>query len=144
VEKLCNLDKPYFLTFLGFYLIIIGKGVDNMSELGNKDVFSANLTYYLAQKDVMQKDLAKHLGISQASVNDWIKKRTYPRMDKLQMTAEFLGVKMTDLVEPRNKMSSTEDKRISDKEQLVLDLFHKVPDEKKDFLIKMIQAAIDN
>jgi transcriptional regulator with XRE-family HTH domain len=115
-----------------------------MSELGNKDVFSANLIYYLAQKDVMQKDLAKHLGISQASVNDWIKKRTYPRMDKLQMTAEFLGVKMTDLVEPRNKMSSTEDKRISDKEQLVLDLFHKVPDEKKDFLIKMIQAAIDN
>lgn len=115
-----------------------------MSELGNKEVFSANLTYYLAQKDVMQKDLAKYLGISQASVNDWIKKRTYPRMDKLQMTAEFLGVKMTDLVEPRNKMSSTEDKRISDKEQLVLDLFHKVPDEKKDFLIKMIQAAIDN
>lgn len=115
-----------------------------MSELGNKDVFSTNLTYYLAQKDVMQKDLAKHLGISQASVNDWIKKRTYPRMDKLQMTAEFLGVKMTDLVEPRNKMSSTEDRRISDKEQLVLDLFHKVPDEKKDFLIKMIQAAIDN
>lgn len=115
-----------------------------MSELGNKDVFSANLLYYLAQKDVMQKDLAEHIGVAQSTVTDWIKKRTYPRMDKLQRTAEFLGVKMTDLVEPRNKVSSADDKRVSDQEQLVLDLFSKVPDEKKAFLIKMIQAAIDN
>ena len=115
-----------------------------MSELGNKQVFSANLTYYLAQKDVMQKDLAKYLGVSQASVNHWIKKRTYPRMDNLQMTAEFLGVKMTDLVEPRNKISNTEDKRISDKEQLVLDLFHKIPDGNKDIAIKMLQTLTGN
>ena len=115
-----------------------------MSELGNKEIFSANLLYYLAQKDVMQKDLAKHIGVSQATITDWIKMRTYPRMDKLQRTAEYLGVKMTDLVEPRNKVSSTDNKRVSDQEQVVLDLFHKVPDEKKEFLIKMIQAVIDN
>jgi transcriptional regulator with XRE-family HTH domain len=115
-----------------------------MSELGNKEVFSANLTYYLAQKDVMQKDLAKYLGISQASVNDWIKKRTYPRMDKLQMTAEFLGVQMTDLVEPRNKVSTANDKRISDKEQLVLDLFHQIPDGNKEIALKMLQTLIGN
>ncbi len=114
-----------------------------MSELGNKQIFSANLLYDLAQKDLQQKDLAKHLGVSNASVNDWIKMRTYPRMDKLQMTAEFLGVQMTDLCEPRNKVSVTTNKTISDKEQEILDLFHKVPDEKKEFLLKMIQAAID-
>ncbi len=115
-----------------------------MSNLGNKEIFASNLLYYLEKKDVMQKDLAKHLGVSQSSITDWIKKRTYPRMDKLQMTAEYFGVKMTDLVEPRNKVSATTNKTISDKEQLVLDLFHKVPDEKKEFLIKMIQAAIDS
>jgi transcriptional regulator with XRE-family HTH domain len=114
-----------------------------MSELGNKQIFSANLLYYLAQKDVMQKDLAKHIGVSQATITDWIKMRTYPRMDKLQLTAEFLRVQMTDLCEPRNKVSVTTNKAVSDKEQEVLDLFHKVPDEKKEFLLKMIQAAID-
>ena len=115
-----------------------------MSELGNKEVFSANLLYYLEQKEVMQKDLAKHLKISTASVNDWVKMRTYPRMDKLQMTAEFLGVKMTDLVEPRNKISATTNKRVTEKEQLVLDLFHKIPDDRKEFFIKMLQVEIDN
>lgn len=115
-----------------------------MSNLGNKEIFSANLMYYIEKKDVMQKDLAKYLGVSQSSITDWIKKRTYPRMDKLQLTAQFFGIEITDLVEPRNKVSSITNKTVSDKEQLVLDLFHKVPDEKKDFLIKMIQAVIDN
>ena len=114
-----------------------------MSELGNKAVFSANLSYYLELRGKSQKELAQHLGISQASVNDWVKMRTYPRMDKLQLTSEFLGVQMTDLCEPRNKVSAATNKAISDKEQEVLDLFHKVPDEKKEFLLKMIQAAID-
>ena len=115
-----------------------------MSNLGNKEIFSANLVFYLEKKQVMQKDLAKYLGVSQSSITDWIKKRTYPRMDKLQLTAQFFGIEITDLVEPRNKVSATTNKTVSDKEQLVLDLFHKVPDEKKDFLIKMIQAAIDS
>ena len=47
---------------------------------------------------------------------------------------------MSDLVEDENVRTET----VSDKEQLILDMFHKVPDEKKDFLIKMIQAVIDN
>lgn len=115
-----------------------------MSYLGNKEIFSANLMYYLEQKDVMQKDLAKYLGVSQSTITDWIKKRTYPRMDKLQLAAQFFGIEITDLVEPRNKVSATTNKTISDKEQQILDLFHKVPDEKKEFLIKMLQAATDN
>ena len=115
-----------------------------MSELGNKEIFSANLLYYLAQKDVMQKDLAKYIKVSQSTITDWIKMRTYPRMDKLQRTAEYLGVKMTDLVEPRNKISTTTNKRVTEKEQLVLDLFHKIPDDRKEFFIKMLQVEIDN
>lgn len=115
-----------------------------MSNLGNKEIFSTNLLYYLEQKDVMQKDLAKYLKVSQSTITDWIKKRTYPRMDKLQLTAQFFGIEMTDLVEPRNKVSATTNKAVTDKEQLILDLFHKIPDEKKEFVIKMIQAAIDN
>mgnify|MGYP003296585969 CR=1 FL=1 len=61
-------------------------------------------------------------------------------MDKVQLLADYFGIKKSDLVEDVNVKTET----ISDKEQLVLDLFHKVPDEKKEFLIKMLQAAIDS
>ena len=111
--------------------------------LGNKDVFSANLIYYIESKGVTQREVAKHIKVTESSITDWITKRHYPRLDKIQLLAEFFGVDMTDLVEPK-KTKSANERTLTDKEQLILDLFHKVPDEKKEFLIKMIQAAIDS
>ncbi len=109
------------------------------SYLGDKDVFSANLTYYIEKSQLTQKEVAKRIKVTESSITDWVTKRHYPRLDKIQLLAEVLGVQMTDLVEPRN----TEEKITAEKEQELLDLFHKVPDEKKEFLLKMIQAAID-
>ena len=108
--------------------------------LGNKDVFSANLEYYIDSKNVTQRELAKAIGVTESSITDWITKRHYPRLDKIQLIAEFFGIQMTDLVEPRGNSK----KSYSDKEQLVLELFHKIPDDRKDFFIKMLQVEIDN
>jgi transcriptional regulator with XRE-family HTH domain len=116
--------------------------VNEMSKsyLGDKDVFSANLVYYIEKSHLTQKEVAKKIGVTESSITDWVTKRHYPRLDKIQLLAEAFGIKMTDLVEPLDLSK----KSISDQEQLILDLFHKVPDEKKEFLIKMIQAASDN
>jgi transcriptional regulator with XRE-family HTH domain len=110
------------------------------TDLGNKEVFSRNLRRYIDQSGKTQKEIAKALGVGQSTFCDWVKGRIYPRMDKVQLLAEYFGIKMSDLVENENIRTET----VSDKEQQILDLFHKVPDEKKDFLIKMLQAAIDN
>ncbi len=110
------------------------------TDLGNKEVFSRNLKRHLDKSGKLQKEVAKAVGVSTGTFCDWIKGRAYPRMDKVQLLAEYFGIKMSDLVENENVRTET----ISDKEQLVLDLFHKVPDEKREFLIKMIQAAIDS
>lgn len=109
------------------------------SYLGDKDVFSTNLTYYIEKSQLTQKEVAKRIKVTESSITDWVTKRHYPRLDKIQLLAEVFGIQMTDLVEPMN----TEEKTAAEKEQKLLDLFHKVPDEKKEFLLKMIQAAID-
>lgn len=71
-----------------------------MSEnLFNNQVFVNNLKYYVEQKGVTQKDVAEALGMSQGAVTDWMKLRSYPRMDKLQMLAEYFGIEKSDLVE---------------------------------------------
>ena len=69
--------------------------------IGNKKVLADNLTYYIEKKGVMQKDVAKAIKIANSSVTDWVKGRSYPRMDKLQMLAEYFGVEILDLIEPR-------------------------------------------
>lgn len=110
------------------------------TDLGNKEVFSRNLKRHLDKSGKLQKEVAKAVGVSTGTFCDWIKGRAYPRMDKVQMLAEFFGIKMSDLVENENVRTET----VSDKEQLVLDLFHKIPDERKEFFIKMLQVEIDN
>ena len=71
----------------------------NDNNLGNKRVFSENLLHYLAKHGEMQKDIATVAGVSSGTVTDWIKMRSYPRMDKIQLLAEHWGIDMSDLVE---------------------------------------------
>lgn len=98
----------------------------------NKEVFSSNLLFYLNKKNIMQKDLAKYLGISQSSVTDWVKTRTYPRMDKIQAIANYFCITVSDLIEEKN--------RISIEEQKILDLYSEIPEDKKDIVIKFLES----
>lgn len=69
------------------------------TNIGNKTVFVENFNYYLIKNNERKIDIARLLGVSQATVSDWTKLRTYPRMDKIQMLAEHWGIDMVDLVE---------------------------------------------
>ena len=71
----------------------------NDSNLGNKIVFSENLKYYLAKSGDKQKDISTVAKVSQGTISDWLKRRSYPRMDKIQLLAEHWGIEMADLVE---------------------------------------------
>lgn len=110
------------------------------SYLGNKDVFSANLTYYIEKSHLTQKEVAKKIGVTESSITDWVTKRHYPRLDKIQLLAEVFGVKPTDLVEPLDLSQKT----IDEKKQLVLDLFDRIPDGNKEIAIKMLQTLTGN
>lgn len=77
----------------------------NDENIYNKQVFANNLRYYIQEKGVTQKEIAELLGMSQGSISDWMKLRTYPRMDKIQMLAEYFGIEKSDLVEDRRVKS---------------------------------------
>jgi repressor LexA len=74
-------------------------------NLFNKQVFVNNLKYYIQKKGVMQKDVAEAIGVSQGAFTDWMKLRNYPRMDKIQLLAEYFGIEKSDLVEDHSVTS---------------------------------------
>ena len=78
---------------------MVGK---NDSNLGNKIVFSDNLNYYIVKTGVKQRDVAKVARVSEGTICDWLKRRSYPRMDKIQLLAEYFDIQMSDLVEERS------------------------------------------
>lgn len=110
------------------------------TDLGNKEIFSRNLKRYIDKSGRTQKEIAEEIGVGQSTFTDWVKGRIYPRMDKVEKLANYFGIKKSDLVEDVNVGKET----VSNKEQLVLDLFHKIPDGNKELAIKMLQAMIDN
>ena len=87
-----------------------------------------------------QKEVAAAVGVTTGNFCDWMKCRSYPRMDKVQALADYFGIQKSDLVEDVNVATEA----VSSEDQRVLDLFHKVPEDKREFVLSLIQVTIDN
>lgn len=110
------------------------------TDLGNKEVFVRNLKRHLEYSGKTQKEVAMAIGVTPGTFCDWMNLRAYPRIDKIQKLADYFNIKKSELVEDANVTKES----VSDKEQFVLDLFHKLSDDRKDFFIKMLQVELDN
>lgn len=74
-----------------------------MSNIGNKEVFARNLQYYMEQRGKSQKELAEILNVSTSAFNDWMKAKKYPRIDKIEMLANYFNILKSDLIEEKTK-----------------------------------------
>ena len=73
-----------------------------MSNIGNKETMAKNLSYYLEKTGISQKDLAEVVGVATSTVNDWIKAKKYPRIDKIEIMADYFGILKSDLIEEKS------------------------------------------
>lgn len=69
----------------------------------SKEVFAKNLRYYMERKGKTQKELAEIVGVSAPTMNDWIKAKKYPRIDKIEILADYFGVLKSDLIEEKSE-----------------------------------------
>lgn len=79
------------------------------------EIFSSNLKRYLSEQNRTQLELSKYLGVSNTTVNNYVKGYNMPRMDKIDKICSFFGIQRTDLIEPPKK----ENKLTIDQEQLI-------------------------
>lgn len=70
-----------------------------MSNLGNKEIMAKNIRRYMDAAGVKQKDVCDTLKIPMPTFSDWINAKTYPRIDKIEMMANYFGISKADLVE---------------------------------------------
>lgn len=80
-----------------------------MSDLGNKKIFADNLKFYLRYKGVTQTDVCKTLNIKPTTFSDWMNEKTYPRIDKIEMLANYFGIMKADLIESKPEHELTDD-----------------------------------
>lgn len=70
-----------------------------MSGLGNKETMSKNIKKHMRKRGVERNKLADDLNVSYSTISDWINAKTYPRIDKIELMANYFGISKADLVE---------------------------------------------
>lgn len=111
--------------------------------MDNKEIFSINLKRLMDQKGISRQDLSNVLGVSYFTISDWVKGKKYPRMDKVEMLADYFGVLKSDLIEEKeNKKALPQSQTLTEGEKLMVDLFRQVPEEKQQMVLEMIRAAL--
>lgn len=79
-----------------------------MAEEEYKKIFSQNLRYYMEVNKKTQADLMKDLNLSSSTLSNWCTGLKLPRMDKVQMLADYFGINKSDLIEKKENEEKPE------------------------------------
>lgn len=77
-----------------------------MSDLGNRAVFSRNLRTLMQQLGKTRNQICDDLDFKYSTFNDWYNGNKYPRIDKIEMLANYFGVLKSDLIEDKGVSSN--------------------------------------
>lgn len=74
-----------------------------MSALGNKEILSRNLKYYIERSGKDRRELAEIWGFPYSTVTEWINGKKYPRIDRIEIMADYFGILKSDLIEEKTE-----------------------------------------
>lgn len=77
-----------------------------MGNLGNKEIMAKNIRHYMEKYNKTRQEMCDALGVKYTTFTDWVKGNSYPRIDKIELMANYFGISKADLVEDRNDDSS--------------------------------------
>lgn len=101
----------------------------------NKKVMARNILRYLNEQGLTAADLCKDLGIKSNTFSDWVNAKSYPRIDKIEMMANYFGVSKAALVEDSPVLPFG---NLSKHEELVIAFYRNSDDSIKKIIDKIL------
>jgi len=77
------------------------------NNLGNKKIMAKNIQYYMTLNNKTRNEMCSALGVKYTTFTDWVNGKSYPRIDKIELMANYFGISKSDLVEDKIAMSTT-------------------------------------
>ncbi|MBQ3599608.1 MAG: helix-turn-helix transcriptional regulator [Lachnospiraceae bacterium] len=62
-----------------------------------------NINYYMELHGKSRNEICEALGVKYTTFSDWVRGNAYPRIDKIEMLANYFGIEKSDLVEDKSK-----------------------------------------
>jgi transcriptional regulator with XRE-family HTH domain len=73
----------------------------------NKNIIAQNIQYYMDINNKERKQVCDALGVKYTTFTDWIKGNSYPRIDKIELLANYFGITKSDLIEEHRQGNVT-------------------------------------
>ncbi len=124
-----------------------------MSNLGNKEIFARNLLFYIEQSGKTQKELADILNVPTSTFNNWVMANKYPRIDKIEMLANYFGIQKSDLIEEKqpeeHKKPVTEEQKkpvtddgLTENQRKLIDFAKGLSEDQAGKVLQLLQSAL--
>lgn len=110
-----------------------------MSSLGNKAILSKNLRYYIDKSGKDRRELADTWGFPYSTVTDWINGKKYPRIDRIEIMADYFGILKSDLIEEKEKPTAQDDE-LSEEMKELIEAIKKLPEDKIQMLLQVARS----
>lgn len=115
--------------------------------MDNKTIFASNLQKYMDLNRKTRRDLSEALGISYYTVTDWVKGKKFPRMDKVEMLADYFGILKSDLIEGDSEEEIKEPAiydGLSENQKKLMQFAQTVPEDKAALILKVMQSIVES
>lgn len=103
----------------------------------------------LTIKGLKQSDLCRLTGIPKSAISQYISGAFEPKQDRMYLLSKALNVSEAwlmglDVSMERMKDAPPDSEILTEGEQLLIDLFRRVPEEQQQLVLQMIRAALGN
>ena len=98
----------------------------------NKEVMARNIKKYMDRKGVTSAEVCRALNFKTNTFSNWITAKIYPRIDKIEMLAEYFGIAKSALVEDSEHIV------LSSKEERIVISYRESDDTTRDIVEKIL------
>lgn len=118
-----------------------------MTGLGNKEILSKNLKYYIEKSGKDRRELSKIWGFPYSTLTEWINGKKYPRIDRIEIMADYFGILKSDLIEDKaaeEKEKPIMDDGLSEGQRKLIAFAKTVPEDKAEMILRVIQSIVES
>ena len=111
--------------------------------MDNKNTFASNLRKYMKLNGKSRREVSAALGVSYYTFSDWVNGKKYPRMDKVEMLANYFGILKSDLIEDKEKKPTADD-GLSENAKALIEFAKSVPEDKAALILKVMKSIVES
>ena len=114
-----------------------------MSSLGNKEVFARNLRFYIEKSGKDRRELAEIWGFPYSTLSEWINARKYPRIDRIEIMADYFGIKKSDLIEEAVEEKKSASDGLTDGQRQLIDFARSLTEEQAAVALRVLRSLVE-